>query len=137
MKLFLPILMFFVFSAPAMAKVEWSIIIYAATDEEDLAHHIDPIIEELLKMKLPKNTEFLIENDALSPKPVLRAIRRGSEPLITTLLPQEDSADPKVFSNFLSWAAENATGSKKLFLNMAGKGSFKTTVFQGDLEKTR
>lgn len=104
-------------AAPHSSNPQWSFILYAATDESDLAHHSDPLIEEMLKIKLPPSVEILIEQDTdLSGGTRRMILRSGERPRVRTSQHEEDSASRASVTSFLQWAKENARGKKKMLI---------------------
>jgi len=103
-------------SAPASARLEWSIIIYTGTDEEELALNYDPAFQKILDAPLPANMELLTEHDTHRPDGTFRTIRRGVAPIERIALPEQDSAHPRSMAEFLKWASVNARGEKRLFM---------------------
>jgi len=100
----------------ARAVREWSLLVYAAVDSNDLKRHAGAAIRELLETKLTERVEIVMENDAYGRKRIQRTIRRGSEPIIKTLIPEKDSADPETLAQFLQWANANAQGGRRMLL---------------------
>ena len=87
-------------AVPAVKKPgavrDWSLLVYAAVDADDLEAHAGAALRELLEARLPENVEILMEQDAYGKKSIQRTIRRGSEPIIKTLIPEKDSAAPEL-----------------------------------------
>ncbi len=101
---------------PRDARPDWSLIVYVATDEEDLAKNYDPRIARMFSSELPGNVELVAERDSFRPDGVERIIRRGAAAPETVALPEADSSSPEHLADFLAWAKQNARGKKKLFL---------------------
>ena len=59
----------------AELPIRWSVIIYSAIDEEEIASFTDPAVKQLLEMSLPADVELLIQNDTFAPAGVTRSIR--------------------------------------------------------------
>ena len=95
---------------------KWSVVVYAGTDEEDLSHHTEPLIQKLVDTQvIPAGVELLMEQDSYGLQPIRRVIKNGKVASIS-YLPETDSADPQAFSSFLDWAKQNKRGTHTLFL---------------------
>lgn len=110
-------------AAPAVPEVpapgaapDWSLLVYAAVDSDDLEAHADAALRELLEAGLPENAELLMETDAYGDKPVRRTIRRGTAPPVDTVIPEQDSAAPETLERFLEWANASAWGRRRMLL---------------------
>ena len=107
-------------AVPAVEKAravrDWSLLVYAAVDADDLEAHAGEALRELLKARLPERVEILMEQDAYGKKRIQRTIRRGSEPIIKTLIPEKDSAAPETLEQFLEWANTNAQAERRMLL---------------------
>jgi hypothetical protein len=104
---------------------DWSIIIYAATDADDL-YKAEASLEALLKHNIPQNVELLIEWDSHK-NPVKRFIKRNNK-IENDILPEADSASTYVFKRFLNWANKNAQGKKRLFVDVSHSWGWKGII---------
>lgn len=95
---------------------DWTLILYAATDEEDLARNYDERVERILGQTLPGNVELVAERDTFRPDGLTRLVRRGDAPAARESKPETDSASREHFAEFLDWASRQATGKKKILL---------------------
>lgn len=102
-------------TAPRAAR-DWSLLVYAAVDADDLEAHAGAALRELLETRLSQNVEVLMEEDAYGRKQMQRTIRRGREPAIKTLIPEQDSASPQALEQFLSWANSNTQSRHRMLL---------------------
>ncbi|MBI2521123.1 MAG: hypothetical protein HYV97_11915 [Bdellovibrio sp.] len=95
---------------------KWSLVIYAGTDEEDLSHHSEPLLQTLIdQLVIPEGVELLMEQDSFGLRPVSRIIKKGNA-VSVSYIPEADSAAPEVFSSFLDWAKKNKRGTHTLFV---------------------
>jgi hypothetical protein len=118
-------------SASAIADAgvpRWTFVIYAGTDEEELAEYTDPIIESLITATLPENVELLIEQDTAGPGGVRRILRRGKAKPIIQELPEHDSASEERILDFLSWVKSQSSGVYSVFTVMTHSWGWKGMI---------
>ncbi|MBI4924944.1 MAG: hypothetical protein HY843_03385 [Bdellovibrio sp.] len=129
MRLFYTILVALFVTQLAFAQQQpaWSVIIYAATDEAELAEHADPILQNLLENELPQEIELLIEKDSLN-EGASRIIKQHSQVLDIQPLEEPDSADPVHFKDFLTWAISHVQGTKKMVIILAHSWGWKGII---------
>jgi hypothetical protein len=104
---------------------EWSVVVFAGIDEEEIAHYSDPLVEQILNAELAENVELLMQVDSVGTSKDARYLKRANSPLQAQNMPEIDSADVKNFKDFLSWSQSHITGSKVLFLVMAHSWGWK------------
>lgn len=113
------------------ANPKWSVIIYAATDEEELDAHASAILKSYLKSNLPPTVELLIENDnsktLAKGGATVRYIRTANKTKIEKL-PEVDSASESTLKDFLSWAKREAKGEHKLLMMMTHAWGWKGII---------
>ncbi|OFZ12661.1 MAG: hypothetical protein A2X86_15185 [Bdellovibrionales bacterium GWA2_49_15] len=95
---------------------DWSVVVYAGTDEEDLAHHTEPLLEKLINQQfIPAEVELLMQQDSYGLEPGRRIVKRGNV-VSRSSVPETDSADSAALNSFLSWAKSVKRGRHTLFL---------------------
>ncbi|MBI3558278.1 MAG: hypothetical protein HY074_18580 [Deltaproteobacteria bacterium] len=98
------------------ATPDWSIAVYAATDEEDLGPFGALMVKKLLRAPLSDRVQLLVEYDGFGNHGVKRAIRHGRGRAQTSQLVEHDSASPEALAAFFKWAADNSTGRHRLLV---------------------
>ena len=117
--------------APARADrtpPRWSLIIYSAIDEEEIAQYTDPLVARLLRVRLPSDVELLIQNDTFGSQGVTRSIRRPGEATQTQELKEHDSASRKQVASFVRWASKHAQGAHRIFIVMTHSWGWKGII---------
>lgn len=102
--------------AALASEPDWTVVVYAGMDEEEISLHGSFAMRALLDTPLAPGVELLMEHDDHGLDGVTRTIRRGGVRNVVEVLPEHDSADPRTFNDFVKWAMRNARGKRKLFI---------------------
>lgn len=109
------------------SSMDWSIVIYAGIDEDEIAQFNDPIIQSLINANFPANVELLMQVDTASESGTKRIIRRNNRTKILDSA-ETDSADRATFRNFLQWAVQEKSGTKTLFFVLTHSWGWKGII---------
>ncbi len=102
----------------ANATADWTIAIYAGTDEEEVDHYFAPFLKDMVggKIQIPAHVEILLENDPYKQKGVHRYVFTSGNWAEHRRLAEHDSASSAALSDFLGWVKQKRTGQRLLFL---------------------
>lgn len=110
------------------STTDWTVAIYAGIDEEEIDQFSNPIIQEILGIPLHQNIELFIQKDSYGAGGVDRIYKHGKGPSTHQLLEEHDSADPRVFKDFVEWVDQHSTGRRRLFVIMTHAWGWKGIV---------
>jgi hypothetical protein len=98
-----------------ISRPDWSVIIYTGADEPDSSELYGPRIKSVFSAPVPDNIEVIAQKDLEWPDGTIRAWHAGGK-FAEQELPEDDSASPAAFTDFLKWAGALSTGRYKVLV---------------------